>query len=398
MELREKVEAVMEDVVAIRRRIHQHPELGFEEVKTQELVMKTLEAMGIEHRPVAKTGVLGIIRGRQPGRVVALRADMDALPLTEATGAPYASKRPGVMHACGHDAHTAMLLGMARVLGGMREDFEGTVKLFFQPAEETVGGALPMIQEGVMADPRVDYTLGLHVMPQHPAGVVSLKYGKMNASTDTVTVKITGKGGHGAYPHQAVDAVLIAGHVITALQSIVSRSVSPLDAVVLSFGRISGGTADNIIADEVVLTGTLRALDEGVRAMVKDRIKAVVADTCTALGGVGETRIKAGYNALINDDGVVEVIRENAASLLGESRVLVAKEPSLGAEDFSFFLNHSRGAFFNLGCGNESRGITQGLHHPGFDIDEACMTIGIQLQIMNTLSLLGGRIPDGGGL
>ncbi|OPL09504.1 MAG: peptidase M20 [delta proteobacterium ML8_F1] len=396
MELRDKIEEIFEEVVGIRRRIHQYPELGFQEYRTQSLVMESLEVLGIEHHPVARTGVLGIIRGKAPGKVVALRADMDALPLTEETKVPYASKNKGVMHACGHDAHTAMLLGIAKILEAMKEEFEGTVKLFFQPAEETDGGAVPMIEAGVMENPRVDYSLGLHVMPQYPVGVVGLKYGKMNASTDTIEIRITGRGGHGAYPHQAVDAIVIAGHVITALQSVVSRTVSPLDAVVLSFGKISGGTAENIIAAEVVLTGTLRTLDEKVRKEVKERLTGLVADTCRAHGGRGETRVKEGYNALVNDDEVVDLIRRNAVDYLGESGVVIAREPSLGAEDFSFFLNHSRGAFFVIGCGNEEKGIRQGLHHPAFDLDEACLKTGIALQVMNTLSLLGGSIPESG--
>lgn len=290
------------------------------------------------------------------------------------------------MHACGHDAHTAILIGSCKVLYDMRDELDVNVKFLFQPAEETVGGAKLLIKDGCMENPKVDYTIGLHVMPHINTGMVELQYGSMNASTDTVSITIEGKQGHGAYPHQGVDAIVAAGHVICALQSIVSRNIDPVDSVVLSLGVINGGIKENVICPKVTIGGTLRTLNPDTRRYAKERIKEIVDFTCKGLGAKGSVDIEEGYAPLVNDNFVVDIVKENAINLLGKDNVVFRKHPSLGAEDFSFFLEHSKGAFYHLGCRNQEKNILSPLHTADFDIDEDCLEIGVMLHVLNTLS------------
>jgi len=379
MDINKRIDEIFDELVQIRRDFHMHPELSQNEFRTQRKIREYLNKWGIENYICAETGVLGIIRG-----------DIDALPIHEENDVPYRSVTPGVMHACGHDAHAAIVLGTAKIikeLADSEDSVNGNVKIFFQPAEETIGGAERMIREGCMEEPKVDYVLGLHVQPYLNAGKVELKYGKLNASTDSINIVLKGKAVHGAYPDKGIDAIVMAGYVITALQSIVSRNTSPLNPVAISLGKISGGVKDNIIADEVKITGTLRTLDDETRQYTKDRISNIVKNTARAFGGEGLTTFYEGYKALINNNEVVDIIKENAIKLLGKENVEFKKLPSLGAEDFSYFMDVAKGAFFHLGCGNPAKGITSPIHTEHFDIDEECLKVGVRLQVENVITL-----------
>ena len=389
MDIKKRVEEIYDELVAIRRDFHMHPELSQNEFRTSAKICEYLDSWGIEYKSgVADTGVVGLIKGKKSGKTIGLRADIDALPINERNTGNYCSLNQGVMHACGHDAHTTILLGVSKLLKEMEDTLEGNVKLFFQPAEETIGGAQRMVNEGCMKNPDVDYVLGLHVMPYINAGKVELKYGKLNASTDEIKIIIKGKSGHGAYPEKGIDAIMISGYVITAVQSLVSRNISPLNSIVLSLGTISGGVKNNVIADEVIIKGTLRALDNETRSFAKERIKELVSNTAKAFGGEGVAEFHEGYQALINADEVVDVIKENAEKFIGKENVVFKEFPSLGAEDFSYFSDVAPGGFFHLGCGNSERGITANIHCDDFDIDEECLKTGVFLQVENVLSLL----------
>lgn len=388
MDIKKRINEIFDELVSIRRDFHMHPELGQKEFRTQAKICEYLDSWGIEYEKIADTGVVGIIRGKQNGKTVAVRGDIDALPINEKNDKPYCSINSGIMHACGHDVHTTLILGIAKIFKEMEDSIKGNIKLLFQPAEETIGGADRMVKEGCMKNPDVDYVLGLHVMPYIDAGIVELKYGKLNASTDEVIITVRGKSGHGAYPDKGIDAIMISGYVITAVQSLVSRNISPLNSIVLSLGTISGGVKENVIADEVVIKGTLRALDNDTRNFAKNRVKEIVAHTAEAFGGEGIAEFYEGYSALINNDEVVNVIKENAEKILGKENVVYKEFPSLGAEDFSYFLDVAKGGFFHLGCGNSQKGITSNIHTEYFDIDEECIKIGVLLQSENILSLL----------
>lgn len=395
-------------LVDVRRTLHRYPELGLDEHKTSEFIVTKLDELGIEYRRDG-TAIVGLVRGSGsgatvatdgsgepggsagvggPGRTVALRADIDALPIDEETGVEYASTRPGVMHACGHDAHAAILLGAARWLSEQRHDFAGNVKLLFQPAEETVGGAETMIRDGCMENPRVDYVLGLHVMPYLPVGRIETKKGALNGSSTGLAITLRGVSCHAAYPERGVDAVLIAAHVVSALHALVSRYVSPLDAAVLSIGTIQGGTASNIMADEVQMRATLRTTSDATRDLLVDRARAIIEGIAASFGGSGSVDVKYGYAALINDDRVVDIVAAAALDILGPGSVDWKEKPSMGVEDFSFFGRERPGAFYHLGCGNKDKGISSPLHSPTFDVDEDCLPVGVAMQLGATLRLL----------
>lgn len=387
--IKQRVHEIQPWLVEVRRDFHAHPELGRKEFRTQQQICDYLKEMGIPFARIAGTGVVGVIEGESPGKVVGLRADIDALPMQEKGCVPYKSLNDGVMHACGHDAHTTILLGAARVLAGLKDSFSGTVKLFFQPDEEGSGGASIMVQEGCMMNPTVDYVFGLHVMSYLETGTIEIRYGKLNASSDSVVIRILGKSAHGAYPDKGVDAITASAHVITALQTLVSRNISPLNSAVLSFGKISGGEVSNALAEEVTLTGTLRTLDKETRQFCKERIQEISVKTAEALGARAEVRIRSGYEPLINSDEAVKLLEETGGELLGKENVIQKEFPSLGVEDFSYFLDKAKGAFFHLGCGSKAKGITASNHNSSFDIDEDCLPIGVELQVVNTLKLLG---------
>ena len=379
-ELRALVEAQKNWMVDIRRRLHRIPERGFAEVKTQQVIMETLDALGIPYT-TERTWVVGVIEGALPGQVVALRADMDALPLEEPEGLPFRSEHPGMMHACGHDAHMTMVLGAAKVLMGMRDRLPGTVKLLFQPAEETDGGAEPMVQRGVMENPHVDRVYGLHVQPYLPVGVIETRAGTLNASTDDVELTIHGRSSHGAYPESGADAIVCAAQVITSLQTLVSRNVSPLASAVLSLGMISGGTAGNIICDRVSLRGTLRTANGEIRAMMKRRIAEVASGVAAAMGCTAEVCITSGYAALVNDEAEAGRVMRVGARLLGEKNVVRKAAPSMGGEDFSFFCERVPGAFFHRGCVKKEDMPAPLLHSRDFHLDEDCLTVGAMMHV-----------------
>ncbi len=374
--LKDKIKSLSEkyhqEIIDIRRQIHQNPELAFEEYKTAELVSKKLTEYGIDHqRGVAKTGVVGLIQGKNPDSyVIGLRADMDALPIFEANTHDFVSKNKGKMHACGHDAHTASLLGVAKILNELKDEFEGTVKLIFQPSEESFpGGAKAMIEEGVLKNPDVDMMIGQHVYPQLPAGEIGMKSGKYMASTDEIYLKVKGKGGHGALPEQNIDPVLIASHVVVALQQVVSRNALPSMPTVVSFGRFVAEGQTNIIPNEVNLDGILRTFDEDWRKEAQGKIHKIATGVAQSMSGDCEVKIDSGYPVVINDENVTEKTRKYAMNFLDRYEVHEL-DYRMTAEDFAYFSHEVPSVFYRLGIKNERKGIVSGLHTNTFDIDE----------------------------
>ena len=382
---------VIERVVELRRAIHRHPELGFEEHETCALVERELDALGIEHRRLAKTGVAGILRGALPGHVVALRADMDALPITERTGLPFASEIAGKMHACGHDAHTAMLLGAGRVLAGMRERLHGTIVLIFQPAEEGPGGAEPMIEAGVLDDPAVEAIAMLHVDARIAPGQIGITPGPVNASADELFITVRGKGGHGAYPHTSIDAIPAASAIVLGLQNIAARETDPLKSVVVTIGTIAGGYRNNVIADEVQMTGTLRAHEPEIRDALEARVRRVVDGIAAAYQATAEVRIVKGYPPVVNDpllaDGFAAYMHEHSG--LSVERL----PPTMGGEDFAYFAQRVPGLHVRLGIRSEAAGSTHSGHSPQFRIDEAALPAGVQTLVAFAVAAGDGSVP-----
>lgn len=378
---------VLEYMIEVRRHLHEHPELSGNEYNTQKYIISKLEEENIPCYKSADTGVVGIINGRPGGKVVGIRADIDALPIIEESDKLYKSKNKGVMHACGHDAHTAILLGTAKYFNSIKNQLDGSVKLFFQPAEETTGGAKIMVEEGCLENPAVNYVIGLHVMPYLPYDTIEIKYGIANAATNAIKVTVKGKGAHGAYPEKGIDAILIASHMICALQSLVSRNVSPLNPCVVSIGMINGGVKENIIADEVVFKGTLRTLNPETRSFMKKRIKDVCTNIAASFGGECEVEVIDEYPALVNDNSIIDIIRKSADEILGEGKVNVKEYPSLGSEDFQYFTDNIPGAFYSVGCKLEEKG-TYALHMKDFDIDERCLKTGLLVHVNTVLNLM----------
>jgi amidohydrolase len=378
-------------VVADRRYLHQHPELGMQEENTARFVAERLRELGIETTTgVANTGVLGILRGAQPGKCVLLRADMDALPIDELNDVPYKSQNPGVMHACGHDAHTAMLLGVARLLSERRDEIHGTVKFAFQPAEESVGGAEPMIAQGVMENPKVDAAFGVHIGQDIPVGMIGVCAGPSNAAVDEATITIKGLGGHAARPHVAIDPILIAGQCIVALQTLVSREINPLRSAVVTVGALHAGTVSNVIPEECQLRVTIRTTDEETRALLAERIPALVGGIAAAMRGSADTKYTFGYPVLVNDPAMTELVREVAREVVGPEKV-IERETGMGAEDMAYFLQAAPGCFFRIGSRNPERNLTYGHHHPHFDIDdEGALPVGVSAVAGVALRFLNG--------
>jgi amidohydrolase len=375
-------------MVELRRELHRHPELGLEEHWTSARIQRELAALDIPFvAGLAGTGVLGSV-GSGGGRTVALRADIDALPLQDAKEVPYRSEIAGRMHACGHDVHTTVLFGAARLLRERLRDRAGTVKLVFQPAEETVGGAKLLVEQGVLENPKVEAIFGLHVDPGLPVGEFGLKYGQRNASSDDVAITIHGRSCHGAYPAAGVDGIVVTAHVVTALQTIVSRNVDARQSAVITLGTIEGGTQGNIVAQRVKTVGTVRTLDRSTRELVLRRIREVAEGVASGLGARAEVEISPSFDPVINDDAMVDVVRASAGRLVGEERITVFERPNMGVEDFGFYLTHVPGAFYSLGVRNEARGIVHPVHNDRFDVDEECLAWGAALQAMNALAIL----------
>ncbi len=373
--------AYKDEVIANRRHLHANPELSYQEYQTSQFVEKKLQDLGIDTiERKADTGWSALIEGKNPTkRVVALRADMDALPIIEANDVSYKSKNPGVMHACGHDAHTASLLGAAKILNELKGEFEGTVKLIFQPGEEVApGGASLMIRDKVLENPRPNGIIGQHVMPFIPAGKVGFRPGIYMASADELYVTVKGKGGHGAMPETLIDPVLIASHMIVALQQVVSRAASPKIPSVLSFGRIEALGATNVIPNEVKIQGTFRTLDEAWRTKAHEKMLQIAHGIVEGMGGELDFNIRKGYPFLKNDPELTARSKQAAIAYLGEENVLDL-DIWMAAEDFAFYSQEIDGCFYRLGTRNEARGIISGVHTPTFDIEEDALEIGAGL-------------------
>jgi amidohydrolase len=374
-----KITGMKDWLVEIRRTIHMSPELGFEEVETSKLVAGWLEKFGLQvQRGLAKTGVVGLLQGEKGGKTVAIRADMDALPLEEANQVPYRSKVKGKMHACGHDGHVTILLGVARLFSSIREQVKGNIKWVFQPAEEGGGGGRIMVEEGVLENPRVDAIFGAHLFPDLQIGKVGIHEKEGLAATDRVIIKILGKGGHGAYPHLSRDPILAAGHLITQIHSIVSRSIAPLDSAVVTIGKVSGGTAFNIIPDEVELLGTVRSLTPRVREELKSRLEQVTQGVAGSFDLDYRFDYQYGYPALVNDPEMSHLVASACAKGIGKENVEFIR-PSMGGEDFAYYLQKVPGSFFRLGCRNEEKGIVHPFHSSSFDIDEDVLPFGVEM-------------------
>lgn len=374
-----KASALKDQVIAWRRDFHQNPELGFEEVRTSEIVAKHLESLGLEvRRGVGQTGVVGLLRGKMPGPTIGLRADMDALPIQDQKETSYRSTVIGKMHACGHDAHTSILMGAAQFLSQQGRPEKGNIAFVFQPAEEGLGGASAMIKDGLFSAYGIDAMAGLHVYPGVPTGQITAVRGVSCAAADRIRINIIGRGGHAAHPHQAVDSVAVTAEVLSALQHIASRQVDPLDSVVITIGKIQGGSASNVIAPEVELLGTVRTLNPALREQMPGRIETVLKGVTMALGASYEFDYHFGYPSIVNDDQMVDCLLATSEQVLGEGKYQLTK-PSMGGEDFSYYTEHVPGVFFRLGVGNPEKQSTYPLHHPMFDIDEDALPIGIAM-------------------
>ena len=389
-QIQELAKTIFNDVVANRRHLHSHPELSFHEVETSAFVAGKLDELGIEYIKMADTGLVGLIKGDKPStNVVALRADMDALPITEANDVPYKSQNNGVMHACGHDVHTSSLLGVAKILTSLKSEFGGTVKLIFQPAEEKLpGGASIMIKEGVLENPKPQAVIGQHVMPLIDAGKVGFRSGQYMASTDELYVTVTGKGGHAAQPQQNVDPVIITAHILTALQQIVSRFSDPKTSCVLSFGKVTANGATNVIPNEVKLEGTFRALDEKWRAEAHEKMIKMATGIAESMGATCNFNIVKGYPFLTNEPKLTAATRGFAEDYLGAENV-EDLDIWMAGEDFAYYTQVADACFYRLGTRNESRGITSSVHTPTFDIEETALETSVGLMAYIAVKQLG---------
>lgn len=388
-----------ESIIRARRELHGRPELCHQEDHTAAFVADYLSDLGLEvTEGVAGTGVLGLLRGKGQGRTVALRADMDALPIDEANDVPYKSRHEGRMHACGHDGHMAMVLGAAALLAELESSLRGNVKFLFQPAEECPpeGGAKGMIADGALEDPPVAAVFGLHIWPDLPAGKVGLKSGPIMAAADSFEISVRGEGGHGAAPHQATDALVVAAHAVLALQTVVSRNVDPLESTVLSIGTCHGGKAFNVIAEQVMLEGTVRYLNPRLGGAVREDMKRIVENVGRAHGASCELDYQFGFPPTINDLEKTQLVAQAAGEVLGEEQVDWIQAPSMTGEDFAYYLQQVPGCYFWLGTKNPSKGIVHPLHSPRFRIDEDVLNLGTAVLAKAALDSLsaGGRSPQ----
>lgn len=388
-----KLEAkkVKNELINLRREFHKHPEIGMEEYNTSKLIKDFLAKEGIGFTIIAKTGICGVIIGEKDkpsDRVIALRADMDALPIEDKKNCSYASKVKGKMHACGHDAHMAILLMTAKLLNENKCMFSGIVKLIFEPAEETIGGSRIMIEEGVLENPNVDVICGLHVEETLEYGKVMVKAGVVNAASNPFKITIKGFGGHGAYPHTTVDPIVIASNVVTALQNIISREINPTNSALLTVGSIHGGTAPNIIPEQVELKGIIRTFNKDDRIFIKKRLVDVVEGICRLSRGDCNIEIEESYPSLHNDEFMTDLFKDIAVEILGEENVVTQKSPKMGVESFSYFANERPAVFYFLGVGNKEKNIIYPAHSSLFDIDENSLILGVALQCQLAIKYL----------
>jgi len=396
-EIPERIKKITDQIfpklVKLRREFHQYPELAYQEYETSKRVTRELKKLGLEVKTkVAKTGVVGLLRGSKKGKTAALRADMDALPLVEQTNLPYKSKNKGVMHACGHDLHMACVIGACMVLNKLKERLPGKVKFIFQPSEEVgpPGGAKPMINEGVLESPKVNAIFALHSDSAIPVGKVGVKSGPMMAQADSFDLVIKGKGGHGARPQDGVDAIMVASQVITSLQTIASRKINPVYPVVVSIGQIEGGTARNIICDKVVLRGTVRSLDKDVAKKVLSLIKKIVSGVVKSFNADFELSYSTGYPVLINDQKMTDLVKKGMESLYGKDKVYHIENPMMGAEDFAYFLKEIPGTMMRLGIRNQKLKAVYPWHNPKFRVDDNAIKYGTSVLSLCVWDFLSG--------
>jgi len=379
------IQSHKDQVIAVRRDLHRIPELGYSEEKTSAYVANYLRREGLDVTTnIARTGVVGLLESGRPGLCLLIRADMDALPITEETGLPFASEHPGVMHACGHDGHMAMALVAATAMNAIKDRINGSIKFVFQPAEEGPGGAKPMIEAGVMEDPRVDYALGCHIWPTIPEGTIGIRAGALLASMFRFDITIKGKGGHGAMPHLCVDALEIGCQVVNALQRIVSRKIDPLSPSVISVGQFQSGTAFNVIPERAALSGTARTFDRNTWKHWPETIETIVNGVCASMGAGYETRFEQGYPPTVNDAEMAARMEQIAAEVVGAKKVVVP-EKTLGGEDMAYFLEKAPGCFFCLGAGSDAYA---GIHNPRFGFNEDILIHGVEMFCRSALNLL----------
>lgn len=380
----------LDDIIKIRRDIHHHPELGMEEVRTSAIVKKELEELGLDVQDkVGKMGVVGFLRGKESGKTILLRADMDCLPMEELTDLSFKSEIPGKMHSCGHDVHTAILIGTAKVLTVLKDEIRGNVKFVFQPAEESnpTGGARYMIQDGVLENPKVDAAIALHIWDL-PLGKVALRIGTMMAQSDRIYITVKGKSAHASEPQSGIDAIVASGHIITALQTIISRNVNPMESAVITIGTISGGSRYNVICDKVLLEGTVRTFDQAVSEIIPIRIKTISENIAKAFGCCCNVEYVKGYSATINDKVLTIGVTKAFEEVLGKENVIIPEQPASGGEDFSEFGKKVPSVFYWLGMQSELNKGNTTLHNPNLIVDERCIEIGIKTLIAATLDFL----------
>ena len=379
------VAGLKEQLIETRRDFHRNPELSFQERRTAEIAASKLETLGWKvKRGVAETGVVGLLEGRGPGPTVMIRVDIDALPIQEPKDRPYSSSVDGVMHACGHDGHTAVGMAVAELLSRYRDSIKGNIKLVFQPAEEIMSGAIRMIEEGVMKDPDVDRVLSFHLWSGLPVGQIVSQPGPIFSSADEIKITVKGKGGHGGMPHLSVDPILTACHVVTALQTVLSREIAPTQTAVLGFGTIHGGTAFNVVSDQVELSGTVRTLDDSVREFILKRTEEIASSVAGGLRGEARFDHVRGAPAVLNDGSVADLVAEVAVPVVGKDNVVSITPPQVG-DDATFFLREAPGCYFLVGCANAERGITASHHNAQFDIDEDSLPLATRILTDSTL-------------
>lgn len=390
-----KVEKKIKDAalwaIEVYRELHQWPELGNEEYKTAERIEEKLELLGIPFKRMLNTGVVAILNEEKAQKgTIAIRADMDALLILEQTNLSHQSQKKGLMHACGHDVHMAVLLGTARILNEMKEKINGCVKFVFQPAEETTGGAYRMLTAGCLDQPKVDCIIGLHVKPELNAGSVGIHFGQVHAASDMFRIIVKGEKSHGAAPQEGVDAILAGANIISNVQGIVSRMIDPLDSAVISIGKFQGGTAGNILADEAILEGTIRSFTKGTRQKLLSGLSRMAMQTAKGLGASARVTFQPGYEALINDECVANKLEKVAQEYLGNENVYTLEKPTMGVDDFSAFLKETPGAFLFLGSGFKEK-ENAGIHTEHFCVDESCILTGIEIETYFVLQMLQGR-------
>ncbi|MDB9315669.1 M20 family metallopeptidase [Spirulina sp. CS-785/01] len=390
-QIRLEIRNLQNQLVAWRRQLHQHPELGFKEELTADFIAQKLRDWGVSHETgMAKTGIVATIEGRQPGPVLAIRADMDALPIQEKNDVPYKSRHEGKMHACGHDGHTAIALGTTYYLS-QHPYFSGTVKMIFQPAEEGPGGAKPMIEAGVLQNPDVDAIIGLHIWNNLPLGQVGVREGALMAAVECFRCTVSGKGGHGAMPDQTIDAVVVSSQIVNALQTIVARNVNPLDAAVVTVGELHAGTALNVIAGTAKMSGTVRYFNPQLDGYIAQRVEDTIKNVCQMHGATYDLDYWKLYPPVINNAKIADVVRSVAADVVETPAGVVPNCQTMGGEDMSFFLQEVPGCYFFLGSANEKKGLNYPHHHPRFNFDESVLSMGVELFVRCVEKFLGNR-------